>query len=386
MQHARTRTLRGVQGDGQPEDSSARDEYVRAGLLDPLDPGAEQRLELLEWLRSQGFGVDDMVAAHHDLTALAGDAIQQAGATLTMRDVSARTGMSLAQLAEVHRAAGLAPVADDVPVFTERDLRTFELLLVAAELFSWDELLQFIRVMGSSIARIGDAANALFVQDVEQPMRRSGASEVELAQRNVQASRMAGNIGDVLGTYLRLHLQQATARSRLAYRRADVPGLMAPMAVGFVDLVGFTPRAATLNADGLVDLISRFEAAAHDVITDLGGRLVKLIGDEVMFVAVEPTTGCSIAVALLRIFGSDPALTPRGGLAYGEVLSRSGDYFGPTVNLAARLAEQAVPGEVLATPELGCVTDGVRVDPAGRRMLKGFADPVALVSITAAPV
>jgi class 3 adenylate cyclase len=67
------------------------------------------------------------------------------------------------------------------------------------------------------------------------------------------------------------------------------------------------------------------------------------------------------------------------------VLSRSGDYFGPTVNLAARLAEQAVPGEVLATPDVAHTADGVHVEPAGRRLLKGFADPVTLVSITAAP-
>jgi adenylate cyclase len=364
--------------------ASAVDEYVAAGLLDPDDPDAEPRLELLEWLRTQGFGIDAMRAAHNELTALAGDTVQGAGVTLTMRDVADRTGLSLAELADVHRAAGLAPVADDVPIFTERDLRTFELLQASAELFSWPELLQWIRVMGSSIARIGDAATALFLHDVERPMRRSGATELDLARRSVQASQLAGGVGDVLGMYLRLHLRQATARSRLAHRHADQPGLMAPMAVGFVDLVGFTPRAATLSADELVDLIGRFEATANDVITDLGGRLVKLIGDEVMFVAVEPATGCSIAVALLRVFGDDPALTPRGGLAYGEVLSRSGDYFGPTVNLAARLAEQAVPGEVLATPGLACVADGVHVEPAGRRVLKGFPDPVALVSITAA--
>jgi adenylate cyclase len=372
--------------DAQPTGSSAVDQYVAAGLLDPDDPAAEDRRELLDWLRSQGFGIDAMRAARGDLTALAGDAVQHAGVTLTMRDVADRTGLTLDELADVHRAAGLAPVPDDVPIFTEGDVRTFELLKASAELFSWPELLQMVRVMGTSVARIGDAANMLFVSDVEQPMRRSGASELELARRNVQASQLAGSIGEVLGMYLRLHLRQAIIRARQAFRHAERPGLMAPIAVGFVDLVGFTPRAATMSADELVDLIGRFEAMASDLITDLGGRLVKLIGDEVMFVAVEPATGCSIAVALLRTFGSDPALTPRGGLAYGAVLSRSGDYFGPTVNLAARLAEQAVPGEVLATPDVACVADGVHVEPAGRRSLKGFAEPVALVSMTAAPM
>jgi adenylate cyclase len=384
-----------VEGDGEEGDGEAGDrgvgaaaaaEYADAGLLDPGDPAAAaERLELLEWLRAEGFSLDDMRAARNDLTALAGDAVQGSGVTLTMNDVARHTGMSLAELTEVHRAAGFAPVDPEVRIFTERDLETFGAMHAASEVFSWSELLQFLRVIGSSVARVGDAANALFVHDVEQPMRRSGATEVELARRNLEASRLAGGISGVLGTYLRLHLQQATSRARQAYRLAPEPGLMARMAVGFVDLVGFTPRAATMSADDLRELVGRFEAAAHDVITDQGGRLVKLIGDEVMFVAVEPTTGCAIAVELLRTFGDDPALTPRGGLAYGAVLSRSGDYFGPTVNLAARLAEQAVPGEVLATPDVAHTADGVHVEPAGRRLLKGFADPVTLVSITAAP-
>ena len=353
-----------MEGDAERSDALAMADYAAAGLLDLDDPDAEQRFELLEWLRSQGIAMEAMQAGREQLTALAADTIRGAGVSLSMRDVAERTGLPLATLAEVHRAAGLPPVADDVALFTERDVHTFEVLQASAEIFTWSELLQFIRVLGSSIARIGDAANALFLHDVEHPMRRMGATELEVARRTVQATRLAGRVGDVFSTYLRLHLQEATARARHAYRHADEHGLMAPMAVGFVDLVG------------------RFEASAHDVITDLGGRLVKLIGDEVMFVAVEPTMGCEIAVALLRAFGDDPALTPRGGLAYGEVLSRSGDYFGPTVNLAARLAEQAVPGEVLATPGFG-PADGVHVEPAGRRMLKGFPDPVTLVSITA---
>jgi adenylate cyclase len=182
---------------------------------------------------------------------------------------------------------------------------------------------------------------------------------------------------------LRLHLEQSIVRTRAAYGAVGEPGLLVPMAVGFVDLVGFTPRAHALEPAQLADLVARFESSAHDLVTDLGGRLVKLIGDEVMFVAVEAATGCDIAVALLQGFGTDPALTPRGGLAYGDVLARAGDFFGPTVNLAARLAEQAVPGEVLATPAVAEAAPHHRVEPAGRRLLKGFPAPVAVVSLAA---
>jgi integrase len=92
-------------------------------------------------------------------------------------------------------------------------------------------------------------------------------------------------------------------------------------------------------------------------------------------------TARRIAEALLGAFGDDGSLTPRGGLAYGPVLSRAGDFFGATVNIAARLVDVAVPGEVLITDDLGQLVQR-RLQPAGRRMLRGFDDPIAVWSLT----
>jgi adenylate cyclase len=358
------------------------DEFVTAGLIDPDDPRAGDRRRVLAWLAAQGFTIEEMRAAEAGgrLSALVGDTLGR-HVTLSIRDVSERTGITIDHLLEWRRAAGLQPVDVTTPVYLLEELEVFEQLKAAAELFSWNELMQFVRVVGSSMARIGDAANMLFMHDVERPMRESGASQFDLVNRSMQAVEAANGVSNLLRMMLRSHLAQAVAWSRQA--RANLPRavLTVPMSVGFVDLVGFTRRAGTIEAADLAELVSRFEARAHDVITDLGGRLVKLIGDEVMFVAVEAATGCDIAMGLLETFGDDPALTPRGGLAHGEVLARSGDFFGPTVNLAARLAEQAVPGEVLATPH---VTEaaGRRLGSAGRRMLKGFSEPVEVVSLT----
>jgi adenylate cyclase len=108
--------------------------------------------------------------------------------------------------------------------------------------------------------------------------------------------------------------------------------------------------------------------------------VVKFVGDEVMFVTLAPEAACDIALTLVERFTGDAAVTPRGGLASGEVLIRGGDYYGPIVNLAARLAELAIPREVLVNQALGAQAGGsrFRFEPAGRRMLRGFDEPVLL--------
>src|SRR6266446_10029006 len=130
-------------------------------------------------------------------------------------------------------------------------------------------------------------------------------------------------------------------------------------------------------------LVERFEALASDAVAARDGRVVKLVGDAVMFVAVDPSAACDIALTLLERFAGDPAVTPRGGLAEGRLLARGGDYYGSAVNLASRLGELAVPREVLATAEVASAAarDRFRFEPAGRRILKGFDAPVALYAV-----
>jgi adenylate cyclase len=127
------------------------------------------------------------------------------------------------------------------------------------------------------------------------------------------------------------------------------------------------------------------------------GRLVKLIGDAVMFTAVDAEPAIDIALRLLEAFSERyEQILPRGGIAVGEVLTRGGDYYGPVVNLASRIADQAVPSEILVTNDVYLRVEFAGADPsktlgpgragqyafenAGRRTLKGFTDPVKLYS------
>ena len=143
------------------------------------------------------------------------------------------------------------------------------------------------------------------------------------------------------------------------------------LAVGFVDLVGFTPLSLRTSPAKLLGLISQFEAKAFEVASGHNGRIVKHIGDEVMFVALDAGAGCAIARDITAAYSE--GIEPRGGVAFGDVITRHGDYYGTVVNLASRLAELAVPGEVLVNGADGIVgRQPVRLPPGGTATAQGI--------------
>jgi adenylate cyclase len=139
-----------------------------------------------------------------------------------------------------------------------------------------------MRVIGSALARVAEAAVSLFLVTIEAPLRSAGGSETELAKANLQVMEALRIIPPVTYSLLRAHLETAIRRMRSA-REAESVDLVR-MTVGFVDLVGFTTLSQALSVRALADLVAEFEAAAHDLVAARDGRLVKLIGDEVMFV------------------------------------------------------------------------------------------------------
>jgi len=357
-------------------------EFEAAGLYDPAAPNAAERLRLLEWFAAQGLSLDQMVAGmgRGTLTGLAADLALRPGERRRLSELAAALGMPAERIERLRLAAGLPPSEPDAPVFTPDDaamLRTFQL---GAELFGEPFVLPFVRVVGSALARVAEAAISLYLVNVERPLVEASASEVSLAQANLDAMHSLNSIPPVLEALFRAHLENAIRRSRQA--RAHAGSDLAQMTVGFVDLVGFTPLSRQLASRELGVLVDDFETLAIEVTTARDGRLVKIIGDEVMFVAVEAARACDIALTLIERFGASASVTPRGGLASGALLMRGGDYYGSIVNLASRIADLAVPSEVLVTAEVVAQADAkdLHFEPAGRRMLKGFDDPVTLYS------
>jgi class 3 adenylate cyclase len=124
------------------------------------------------------------------------------------------------------------------------------------------------------------------------------------------------------------------------------------LCVGFADMVGFTMLSQQLSDEELAALVSRFEDVAHDTVTALGGRVVKMIGDEVMFVTDAAGAAARIGLALAEAYADDELLSDvRVALAVGPVLVQDGDFYGPVVNLASRAVAIAAPGSVLVSDE-----------------------------------
>ncbi len=153
-------------------------------------------------------------------------------------------------------------------------------------------------------------------------------------------------------------------------------------AVGFADLVDSTALAQRLSFAELAAALVEFDELASDVVVDGGARVVKLIGDSVMFVTGDPRAACGIALRLATRLGDHPRLPPaRVAVAYGDVLTRDGDYYGPVVNLASRAEKLAPPGAVLVTDTLRDAADGFSFEWFGECDLKGFDDPVDLYEV-----
>jgi adenylate cyclase len=376
----RSRRLVGSTGMGAAE-------YEAHGLYDPNASNAADRLALLEWLADRGLSVGQMAeaAAAGRLTAIAGDLALRPGQRLSMLEVAESTGLTVDQVKQLSLTIGLPVEEVDEHIYTPSDVAVFKLFRETTELFPEPALMQFVRVLGGSLSRIADAAVSLFLSDVETPITDAQAGELALARAQLDAISALNLLTEHLDALFRAHMELAVRRNTAARTEASSK-ITVFVAVGFVDLVGFTPLAQQLPVRELHSIVDEFEGSAYDIVTSRRGRVVKLIGDEVMFVALEPQDACEIALALVDRFAESASnVTPRGGLAVGEILSRGGDYYGPVVNLASRIADLAVPNEILVTSEMrdriGAAVASLTFDAAGRRMLKGFDEPVELFAL-----
>jgi adenylate cyclase len=342
-------------------------------------------------LAAVGIALEDIVAilGSDDPDGEATARILFPGPRVSVETFAANVGLSVEGLERIRLAAGLPPLDRLQPFaaasFSARDEPVFAAFNAAASLFGEAELLQFVRVMGTALAQVAEAAVAVFGTTVARRLDDQDAPRDVRFNAAVDATQALALTGPGLDTLFRFHAE--TAIRRLTRAREGGSFDTARLAVGFVDLVGFTPLAASLDARDLSALFDEFEGGAFDIVTAHDARLVKLIGDAVMFVAVEADAACDIALTLVEQFADETnPVTPRGALALGEMLVRAGDYYGPVVNLAARAADLAVPGEILVSREVvAAASDAFTFEPAGRRALKGFAEPVALATLARRP-
>jgi adenylate cyclase len=163
---------------------------------------------------------------------------------------------------------------------------------------------------------------------------------------------------------------------------------VADRTIAFVDLAGFTALTEVHGDDVAVDLLDTFAAVARRAVDECGAELVKTIGDAVMVAAQTPATGLD---AVRRVFeacyATDAFPAPRGGLHHGPVVARGGDYFGATVNLAARVASRASSGQTLATTGVATAARdaGFAIVELGSHQLRNILEPVLLWAVELNP-
>jgi adenylate cyclase len=310
---------------------------------------------------------------------LAGDLVFAEGATLTAADVAAAAGVETAAVLALWRTLGIVVPGPDRPMFSPGDAEfTAFILRLEPQAPYGSELL---RVIGSSLARVAEAAVSVYVQTQEPDMDSPDVDLLAWAKDLASASSAALRIGDAMGLVFSHHMRDAIARQRVAQEGVRERSLHR-LAVGFVDLVGFTPLSVHSSPAELLELVGEFEVKAFDVAAAHHGRIVKHIGDEVMFTALDAGDGCAIARDIIEAFGA--GIEPRGGVCFGDVIARHGDYYGKVVNLASRLADLAIPGEVLVDADTAAAAGGsFSFRAAGRRLLKGFDEPLELYSLRA---
>ena len=279
--------------------------------------------------------------------------------TLSVAELAARHAVPVERVQRVLLAMGLPVAADsDLP----EDLGTLlSAFAQASDLMGDEAILAFSRVLGAAATNIAEAAVALFYAELGPGSGREGSDELARARVAEMATLAFTTVPDVLA---RLVLAQF---ERASHRAAVTRGWTAPttspedpkaagpsevVALGFVDLVGSTAWAERLSLREHSLALSRFESAAWSSAVTAGGRVVKMIGDEVFFVAPSVDAACRIGTEVCRFAAEDTLLPPaRGAVGHGAVTPREGDYFGPLVNLVSRLAKAAPPDTLVVTEE-----------------------------------
>ncbi len=233
---------------------------------------------------------------------------------------------------------GFADIPGDEVSFTEEDLQALRrtAAMMARDGLAEGDILHLARVLGLATARMADSV----VSFSADRAAAGGANPID-----------AGVLDEVDHLVVYLFNRNMAAAVQRHWTHAAGAEESAVLAVGFADLVGFTRLSQRLDDTELAALIEGFEAMASDAIVVNGGRVVKMIGDEVMWSA-QPAASSEIALLLAETFDDPDLPGARVGVASGRVITRAGDLFGPTVNLAARATGVARPGSVLVAEDL----------------------------------
>jgi len=305
--------------------------------------------------------------------------------TLTGNELAAEVGIEFETARRRWRSLGFTEVGGDVPAFTHADLEALRLTERLAELgfLQPDDESALVRSLGRSFARLAEWQMGLLAQRID-------LDTMDVEEIRALMDEIVPAIESLQSYVWRRHTLSVGARLLAAAERDDVADEDRDGAgdtgsagaegevigVGFADIVNYTRQSRSLSRSELTHLIDDFESRALEIVGSHGGRIIKTIGDEILFVADDAAGLARIGLELVGERESDadfPEL--RVGLAWGTAVSRLGDVLGPVVNIASRLTSTARPGRVLTDKALAEQLEGeeeFRLRRVRRTSVRGY--------------
>ncbi len=309
----------------------------------------------------------------------------------SFRDVAVETSIPLELLRVLREAFGFAlPDPDDR--MREDELRVVPLIqkLVSSG-FPTSVLDRLVRVYGDSLRRIAEVEADWWHRFVVLPTLASGKSEVEMHEATLEFGvELAPLLEQALLAMYHAHQEHTWTENLIgeiedALDRTGLRSrLIRPPAICFLDITGYTRLTEERGDEAAAELASHLTPLVQRPAERHGGKVVKWLGDGVMFHFREPTGGVVAALEMVDAISAAGLPPAHVGLHTGPVVFQGGDYFGRTVNLAARIGERAAPGQVLVTQEIvdRVAPDGIAFEPVGAVELKGVSEPVQLHAVT----
>ncbi|PRY51721.1 adenylate cyclase [Geodermatophilus tzadiensis] len=289
---------------------------------------------------------------------------------LTRMQVAAAAGMPPERTQRLWRALGFPDVADDDPAFTLADVGALATLsaLIDSGFVDLDTEASIARATAQALSRLADWQTDMLAEVLTRQAEEHGRADAVAA-----AETLLPLLTRTQDYVWRRHL--AANVDRLL--SSGGPGDRRELAVGFADLVGYTSRSRGMDARELGAMVEAFEATATEVIARSHGRVVKTVGDGVLYTAASAVDAVEIGLTLPDAWDDDDRPRLRVGAAHGVVLTRLGDVYSPVVNLASRLCSLARPGTVLVDRALAGRLRGLpgyRVRPMRRVSVRGYDD------------
>ncbi len=378
------------------EDVSMLRELIDLGILVEADDFAQadvERVRLVALLRRQGVELRAIGATLRRRFDLFERAVAQMYPdddypSVTIEDASTRTGVDLHFAQRLRAAGGLGTPHE---LLSEADVDAMRAIAVALTVgFPEEALLQLVRVYADALNRVGEAEARLFHFYVHERMRAEGLTDAALdAATSFSIDQLQGLVEPSILYFHRRGLARAV-REDLALHLAEDAGLLPPddetgrliASVSFIDLARFTALTEAMGDGTAIDILNRFSNLVRRAVVVHDGRIIKQIGDAFMLVFADPRSATACALDIRDAAATEPDfLGTRQGIHWGPVLYREGDYYGATVNLAARIVAEAASDRVLVSADLrNQLKDSATIVfvPAGRRSVKHVSEPIEL--------